>query len=283
VRALLARAVEEGLLPSNPAAGLRIARPIEESTEIDDSEEVKALTEDELRLFLDQLPEAWQPFFAFLAQTGLRIGEAIELRWSDVDGQWLSVRRRFSRGTVGKPKGRKTRRVRLSEGMAKALWNLRKETRGGADDLVFTSERGSRIIPSNLMTRVLKPAAANAGLGEWVKRVKSPPAMRAESWIGFHTLRHTCATMLFRNGWNAVQVQKFLGHADPGFTLRTYVHLLPEDLPEAAFLDAITSRVGNTRAIRPSENAREEAGTLAAETPANPDVPRTAEIAAAHS
>jgi hypothetical protein len=38
-----------------------------------------------------------------------------------------------------------------------------------------------------------------------------------------------------RRGWNAVQVQKFLGHADPGFTLRTYVHLLPEDLPEPSF------------------------------------------------
>ena len=45
----------------------------------------------------------------------------------------------------------------------------------------------------------------------------------------FRTFRHTCATTLFRSGWNAVQVQKFLGHSDPGFTLRTCVHLLPED------------------------------------------------------
>jgi integrase len=66
---------------------------------------VKALTEDELRLPLDKLPNAWRPFFEFLAQTGLRIGEAIELRWRAVDGQWLDVRRRFSRGNVGKPKG----------------------------------------------------------------------------------------------------------------------------------------------------------------------------------
>ena len=56
------------------------------------------------------------------------------------------------------------------------------------------------------MARVLKPAAVRAGLGAWVGK----PA-RAESWVGFHTFRHTCATMLFRSGWNAVQVQKFLG------------------------------------------------------------------------
>jgi hypothetical protein len=42
-----------------------------------------------------------------------------------------------------------------------------------------------------------------------------------------------------------VQVQKFLGHADPGFTLRTYVHLLPEDLPELPFLDALTAASEN--------------------------------------
>jgi integrase len=86
---------------------------------------------------------------------------------------------------------------------------------------VFTSDRGLRINTSNLMSRVLKPAGWAAGVGDW---------------IGFHTLRHTCASILFRNGWTAVQVQKFLGHSDPGFTLRTYVHLLPEDLPELASL-----------------------------------------------
>jgi len=69
---------------------------------------------------------------------------------------------------------------------------------------------------------------------------------RADSWVGFHTFRHTRATRLFRGhwdeaaaayvgGWNATQVCKFLGHTDPGFTLRTYVHLLPEDLPAPVF------------------------------------------------
>ena len=80
----------------------------------------------------------------------------------------------------------------------------------------------------NLFARVLKPAAKKAGV----------------PWAGFHTLRHTCATTLFRNGLNAKQVQIWLGHHSPAFTMATYVHLLPDDLGDAAFLDALTSTSG---------------------------------------
>jgi hypothetical protein len=59
-------------------------------------------------------------------------------------------------------------------------------------------------------------------------------------WTGFHTFRHTCATLLFRNGLNAKQVQMWLGHHSPAFTLATYVHLLPDDLPDPGFLDSLT-------------------------------------------
>jgi Phage integrase family len=80
------------------------------------------------------------------------------------------------------------------------------------------------------MTRVLKPAAVEAGPGEWVPDERG--RLRAESWVGFHTFRHTCATSLFRAGWNAVQVQRWLGHHKPSFTIDTYVHLLEQDIPE---------------------------------------------------
>lgn len=104
--------------------------------------------------------------------------------------------------------------------LAQALWARRKETHGAEDDLVFTADRGGRIIQTNLTRRVLKPAVQKAGVG---------------AWVSFHTFRHTCATILFRRGWNAVQVQKFLGHADTTTTMRVYIHLLDEDLPEPDF------------------------------------------------
>jgi hypothetical protein len=50
--------------------------------------------------------------------------------------------------------------------------------------------------------------------------------------------------MLFEAGRNPRQVQAWLGHSDPGFTLRTYVHLMDEGVGDAAFLDsAITLEV----------------------------------------
>jgi integrase len=192
-------------------------------------------------------------------ETGLRIGEAIEARFGDVDfgGRWLAVDRQFYGGTVRAPKGRKRRRVRLHEDLARELWRLRGETRSDDDQLLFTAERGGRLVPSNIMSRVLKPAAVRAGLGQWVGK----PA-RAESWVGFHTLRHSRATELFRAGWNAKQVQMFLGHSDPGFTLRTYVHLLPEDMPEPPAFAVQGATAGATQATETGRDA--ESATVAA-------------------
>jgi integrase len=104
------------------------------------------------------------------------------------------------------------------------------------------------------MSRVFKPAAVRAGLGKWVKTKKE---QRAETWVGHHTFRHTCASRLFRAGWNPKMVSKFLGHTDAGFTLRTYVHLLDEDLPEPP-------SVGNTWATQEAETGRNAESELVA-------------------
>lgn len=53
------------------------------------------------------------------------------------------------------------------------------------------------------MSRVLKPAAVKAGLAQWML---AHGEKHAESWVSFHTLRHTCATQLFEAGWNVKQV-----------------------------------------------------------------------------
>jgi integrase len=238
VRALFATAVEEGLIRSNPTVGVRIAAMVVEEA---DDEKVKAMTEEELRALLDELPDEWRLFFEFLAHTGLRIGEAIAIRWGDVDlgRRRFQVRRRYYRGTFAPPKSKYGRRdVPLSEEMARALWTLRATRRPGDDELLFTSEAGRMIDQSNLASRVLKPAAVRAGLGEWVL---ANGRRHAHSWVGFHAFRHTAATLLFRAGLNAKQVQMWLGHHSPAFTLATYVHLLPEDLVGADFLDGLTA------------------------------------------
>jgi integrase len=82
--------------------------------------------------------------------------------------------------------------------------------------LTFRSTVGTILDPDNVAHRVLAPACAAAGV----------------EWAGFHTFRHTVASRLFAEGRNVVQVQRWLGHHSPSFTLDTYVHLLDGDLGE---------------------------------------------------
>jgi integrase len=262
VRALLATAVEDGLLRSNPAAGLRLAQRRPELDGQESEEQVKAMSEQELGQLLDAIEEqapAWSLCLRFLAWSGLRIGELIELRWSDVDlGERLvHVRRRYYDGRVGPPKSKYgKRRLRLTPNLAQALWRLRGETQALDAELVFAARDGARLRASNLMRRVLKPAAVEAGLGEWVHHGQE---LRPDSWVGFHTFRHTCATVLFRRGWNAVQVQRWLGHHKPSFTLDTYVHLLDEDVPEPTFFDGIGGPSGDQIVTKSGRNRPKEA------------------------
>lgn len=110
LRALFATAVEDGLIRYNPAAGVRnvYGRRSE-------SEHEKALTDEQLRAVIDAAPEPHRLLLKFLAETGLRISEAVALEWQDVDldrGR-LVVRRRISQGTVDAPKSVAGRRQGL--------------------------------------------------------------------------------------------------------------------------------------------------------------------------
>jgi integrase len=254
VKALLAQAVAKGDLRVNPAAGwrCRYTQVVEEYDEAGNAieEQVKALTADELAALIGEVSKEWRLFYSFLSQTGLRISEAIELRWKDVNlaSRTFKVQRRFYRGKVGRPKSKYGRRtVKLTQELSDALMGL---ANGDPDGLVFTTATGQRVDQSNLMSRVLKPAAVRAGLGTWLI---TPKGKRAETWVGHHTFRHTNATLLFRHGWNAKQVQVWLGHHSPAFTLSTYVHLLADDLPE------LPAEWGNKGATQHAETGRNDA------------------------
>ena len=139
----------------------------------------------------------------------------------DLGRQRVKVRRRLYRGALAPPKSRYGRRdVPLAPGLAQALWSA--HGKAADEALVFSGEGGRPLDPSTAY-RAVKAAAKAAGV----------------PWAGPHALRHSCATVLFRNGLNAKQVQLWLGHHSPAFTLATYVHLLPDDLPEVGFLDDV--------------------------------------------
>ena len=83
-----------------------------------------------------------------------------------------------------------------------------------------------------------KPALAKAGLipapeVTWVESKRGKESWRKETWampreFGFHVLRHTFASVVLAAGETITQLAAWLGHADPAFTLRTYVHFMPK-------------------------------------------------------
>ena len=219
VKALFATAVEEGVLRVNPTSGLRIAR-----RKTGEMERVKALTEDEITRLIAQIPENHRLFVRFLVHSGLRISEAIGLQWRDfdLDARRFRVQRRIYQGTDD-PKSRfGCREIPLSPRMADDLARSM-PAKALPEAPVFTTSIGTPLHPSNFARRTLKPAAARAGV----------------PWASAHTLRHSCASRLFRAGLNILQISRWLGHHSPNFTMAVYVHYLPGDAPDASFLDAL--------------------------------------------
>ena len=158
--------------------------------------------------------------FDLLASTGLRRSEllSLEVRHLDLHGDHphVKVRQRLRRrrgiGLVDGPlKSRHARRdLPIEHSLAD---RLAAQVAGRPPTAhVFATATGKPLDPDNLGARVLAPACEEAGV----------------EWAGFHTFRHTIASRLFAQGRNVVQVQRWLGHHSPSFTLDTYVHLLDE-------------------------------------------------------
>jgi integrase len=222
--AMFPTAVDDGKLRSNPVSGIRIpAAPNEEP----EDGRAKALTRAQLRVLLAAIPSESRLLFEFLAHTGLRISEAIGLTWAHLDlgeSPRVRVREQFYKGERKRLKSGNGRRdVPLSTGMAAKLLAHRRDSYRGDDAPVFASKTGMPLYPQNVSRHVLKPAAESVGLG----------------WVTYHTLRHTCGSLLFEAGRNVKQVSEWLGHADPSFTLNTYVHLLDEGVGDAEFMDEV--------------------------------------------
>jgi integrase len=190
VRSCLATAVREGLIRHNPATGAQLPhRPKVEEAE----EEVRVLAPEQLAAFLAHVHPSYRTFFHFLALTSLRWGEATILRWRDLrlDGSSpvVKVRRELYRGGITPPKTRYGKRdVPIDPDLVSELRERRKASEWGRTKTSCSPRRpGRRSIHSNVTRRILRPVAEEVGT----------------PWAGFHTFRHTCASLLFERGKNA--------------------------------------------------------------------------------
>jgi integrase len=163
----------------------------------------------------------------------MRQGELLALKWEDGDLEDgpLRVRRTLTHGDkafdLGEPKTNNSRRsMRLTKGTISALQahlsgQLEEIEEMGSlyqpGGLIFATEAGTIINPSNLRNRCFKPLLRRAGLAP----------------IRFHDLRHTCATLLLSKNVNPKVVCEMLGHSSVGITVDIYSHLLP-DMQEKA-------------------------------------------------
>jgi integrase len=230
----LTQAMRWDLIPRNPADSVKAPTPT--------PKEMHPLSVLEARKLLEAARgDRLEALYVLAIHTGMRRGELLGLKWGDVDLDdtfpTVRVRRTLTRKdtgyVLGEPKTKKSRRtIRLTPQAVEALRRHltsqmeHMEHLGDLYDdqgLIFTTEVGTLINPSNLRQRSFMPLLERAGLPQ----------------ITFNDLRHTCASLLFQRNVHPKFVQELLGHASVAITLDTYSHMLPGMGSEAA--DAIES------------------------------------------
>jgi integrase len=233
----LTYAVQIDKISANPRLGIKIkardrAHAIKAGTDTTGErldQQARILTEEQTADLIEAMPDRYRDLIRLLDVTGFRISEALALKWGDLrlSGQpRVFVNRMVTDNPDRKPgdpwwhfqepkSAAGFRDVPIPESLAADLLSA-KDPRAADDELAFQTRTGAPIDQHNLR-RDFDKAAKAAGVG----------------WAGFHALRHTCASRLFAAGMNPKQIAKWLGHSDAAFTLRTYVHLMPDDAPAA--------------------------------------------------
>jgi integrase len=228
VSTVFTAAVEDSLIVRNPCHSKSVRRP--KVTQ----RKVIPWPTDRVLAVRDELPERYQLSVWLGAGLGLRQGEFFGLSPDDVDisrGE-IHVRRQIKVFAGNKlvfalPKGRKTRDVPLPEGVLDAInrhmtafppvdVTLPWETPAGkpvTTSLVMTTREKAALNRNYFNSFIWKPALVRAGV---------TPAREN----GTHALRHFYASVALHEGESIKALSVYLGHADPGFTLRTYTHLV---------------------------------------------------------
>jgi len=171
----------------------------------------KALTRMQLNEFLiASIGEPYEPLIRFLAWTGCRLGEALALRWPDVDleRRIVVIRRSVRVARESEPKARFG--LRSIDMPKKLIGYLEKLPSRDANDLVFPAQGGGY-----LNARHVHPVFVRVS-----KRAGLPP-------VHPHMLRHTWATLMINQGVPIVYVSRALGHHSTAFTSDIYMTTQP--------------------------------------------------------
>jgi integrase len=169
----------------------------------------------------DALGAVERPLYLTAAMTGLRQGELLALRWSDVD--WSASRVRvaesFTRGAFDSPKSHRGRSVPMADRLAAELERHFQRSHWRRDhDLVFAHPATGHVLDASKLRQRFRTALARAGAPD----------------LTFHELRHTFGTQMAAAGAPLRAVQEWMGHADAS-TTEIYAHYAPDPTGGAAF------------------------------------------------
>jgi integrase len=236
----------DGFIVSNPARGIAIPRPEDETSARDPD----PFTWDERRhleqVFREHFPRH-HPLVLCGFRTGLRIGELIALQWQDVDfhNKLILVQRNVTRGKIITPKSRSSKRsVRMTQQLVNVLkghrnWMKEETLRqgwGNVPEWIFCNEDAGFLSYPNFMHRVWNRALEKSGL-----RRRTPRDMR-----------HTYATLRLSKGDSLAEVSKEMGHASTDITYRTYYKWLPRE--SRSNIDELDGIDASIRTLSASEN-----------------------------
>lgn len=225
--AILSAAVEDGRLGANPCDASSVKAPTVERRKI------VPWTVEKVRAIIASHDARWSAMPTVAAGCGLRQGEVLGLRVEDVDflRRRLLVRRqvRLIKGhpVYALPKGGKERTVPLPDVVAFALSEHMRAYPATPVELPWRDRSGETVAPELLFTK--DGAAVNRN--EHNRTVWRPAleavGIAAGRDTGMHALRHHFASVLLDAGVSIRALADYLGHSDPGFTLRTYAHMMP--------------------------------------------------------
>ena len=201
LRAAFEKAVQWNLLKENPFGKVKKPKVAEVLPAF--------FTEKDFEIFLLAIDDRnYRELYAMAILTGMRLGELLNLRWSDID--FSSKRILIQNSESFTTKSKRSRVVPISEDLLRLLTD-RKENIRTESDLAFPNSHG-RKLNETVVERKFKKAVRRAGLNEK---------------LHFHSLRHSFASALVMSGVSLYAVQKLLGHSSSK-TTEIYSHLLPQ-------------------------------------------------------